>query len=438
MERSLSRACDKTDMLTRQASGRLTDAANRQYPMGSATFGLTLVALTSVAVQSFPKLSTACTNGTRVQRYVMRSCQTLSHDQASKSVLRSPKSIRAVRTLHILSISQAAVGSPVKRFEPETWSVAQRTSWTSGRRTTRIEDRAYSLLGIFQVNMPLLYGEGSRAFQRLQEEIMKVSNDISIFAWLEGADKSFGMLAGSPDSFTATPGYNCFLAADDEYSLSKTGLSGSFYLIPHASNIVVAPLGSYTKHAADSALIRVSSGIFLRQQPESCYKPVTVNGQRCIFTRGAWDDPTKIQVDRCQIEDRDSHHTRLHRDLGILADHSSPVIQPGALRGLHLSREQAINVSHTIYTEYDLVRIPLMISGDNTGCLYIDSNPGWVIYWTREYSRGPVDFASKTITRRQAKAFEDAWEEPCLLRSRLCYATRYQYQQFPQYYRSIL
>lgn len=178
--------------------------------------------------------------------------------------------------------------TPVKRFESETWSIAQRTSWTSGRRTTRIEDRAHSLLGIFQVNMLLHYGEGSRAFQRLQEEIVKVSNDISIFAWLEGANKSFGMLAGSPDSFTATPGYNCFLAADDEYSLSKTGLSGSFYLIPHASNVVVEPLGSYTKGAADSALTRVRLGILLQQQPESCYKPVTVNGQRCILTRGAW------------------------------------------------------------------------------------------------------------------------------------------------------
>jgi hypothetical protein len=47
-------------------------------------------------------------------------------------------------------------------------SVAKRMSWASNRKTTRMEDTAYCLLGIFEVNMPLLYGEGERAFLRLQ------------------------------------------------------------------------------------------------------------------------------------------------------------------------------------------------------------------------------------------------------------------------------
>jgi hypothetical protein len=42
---------------------------------------------------------------------------------------------------------------------------------------------AYSLLGIFNINMPLLYGEEERAFTRLQEEIIRTSLDLSIFAW---------------------------------------------------------------------------------------------------------------------------------------------------------------------------------------------------------------------------------------------------------------
>src|SRR5436190_3606231 len=62
-------------------------------------------------------------------------------------------------------------------------TIARRMSWASERETTRIEDIAYSLLGIFDVNMPLLYGEGNRAFIRLQEEIMKSSNDQTVFAW---------------------------------------------------------------------------------------------------------------------------------------------------------------------------------------------------------------------------------------------------------------
>jgi hypothetical protein len=64
-------------------------------------------------------------------------------------------------------------------------SVAKRMSWASKRVTTRVEDIAYCLLGIFEVSLPLLYGEGKRAFTRLQEEIMKSSDDQSLFAWEE-------------------------------------------------------------------------------------------------------------------------------------------------------------------------------------------------------------------------------------------------------------
>jgi hypothetical protein len=56
-------------------------------------------------------------------------------------------------------------------------------SWAAKRQTTKVEDCAYSLMGIFGINMPLLYGEGELAFVRLQEELMKVSDDYSIFAW---------------------------------------------------------------------------------------------------------------------------------------------------------------------------------------------------------------------------------------------------------------
>ena len=62
-------------------------------------------------------------------------------------------------------------------------SIAQRMSWASARKTTRKEDLAYSLLGIFGVNMPLLYGEGDNAFVRLQLELLNLTNDHTIFAW---------------------------------------------------------------------------------------------------------------------------------------------------------------------------------------------------------------------------------------------------------------
>jgi hypothetical protein len=57
-------------------------------------------------------------------------------------------------------------GSPLSEF-----SVEERMSWAKTRQTKREEDKAYSLLGIFGVYMPLIYGEGANAFRRLQKEI---------------------------------------------------------------------------------------------------------------------------------------------------------------------------------------------------------------------------------------------------------------------------
>ncbi len=62
-------------------------------------------------------------------------------------------------------------------------SIVGRMTWASKRETTRIEDTAYCLLGIFDINMPLWYGQGNKAFIRLQQEIIRHSNDLSIFGW---------------------------------------------------------------------------------------------------------------------------------------------------------------------------------------------------------------------------------------------------------------
>ncbi len=65
----------------------------------------------------------------------------------------------------------------------ETVSVARRMSWASARSTTREEDEAYSLMGLFGIHMPTIYGEGRHAFIRLQEEILKQFPDDTLFAW---------------------------------------------------------------------------------------------------------------------------------------------------------------------------------------------------------------------------------------------------------------
>jgi hypothetical protein len=56
-------------------------------------------------------------------------------------------------------------------------------AWASQRKTGRTEDLAYCLLGIFHVNMPVLCGEGHKAFFRLQQETINVTYDDSILAW---------------------------------------------------------------------------------------------------------------------------------------------------------------------------------------------------------------------------------------------------------------
>lgn len=59
-------------------------------------------------------------------------------------------------------------------------SVAQRMSWAARRKAKRQEDRAYLLMGIFGVSMPIIYGEGlERAFVRPQKEVMNLCADQS-------------------------------------------------------------------------------------------------------------------------------------------------------------------------------------------------------------------------------------------------------------------
>ena len=81
-------------------------------------------------------------------------------------------------------------------------SIATKMSWAAMRETTGIEDTAYSLLGLFDINMPLLYREGSKAFMRLQHEILQTQeDDESIFAWRDANCRRCGLLAHSPAAF---------------------------------------------------------------------------------------------------------------------------------------------------------------------------------------------------------------------------------------------
>jgi hypothetical protein len=116
-------------------------------------------------------------------------------------------------------------------------SVAKKMSWLSRRVTTRVEDMAYCVLGIFDINMPLLYGEGSRAFVRLQEEIIKVSNDQTIFSWSwtnSVPSDWVGMLAPCPDAFKFSGHFipmNSSSVTSKTYAITNAGLSIKLALI---------------------------------------------------------------------------------------------------------------------------------------------------------------------------------------------------------------
>jgi ankyrin repeat protein len=102
-------------------------------------------------------------------------------------------------------------------------SVAQKMSWASKRETTRTEDLAYCLMGLFGIYMPMLYGEGEKAFIRLQEEIMRVSDDHSIFAWRSAEDHG-GILASSPAAFTDSGNIISVNATSSPSTLSSRGI----------------------------------------------------------------------------------------------------------------------------------------------------------------------------------------------------------------------
>lgn len=117
--------------------------------------------------------------------------------------------------------------------------IAQIMSWAAERKTTRVEDKAYCLLGLFGINMPLLYGEGRKSFFRLQEELLKCSSDQSLLAWWMNPplqqldlDKSWtvtatedttGMLARGPEDFRNSGNVRLLSDIGDFYHLSQLG-----------------------------------------------------------------------------------------------------------------------------------------------------------------------------------------------------------------------
>ncbi|KAI9167925.1 Vegetative incompatibility protein [Paramyrothecium foliicola] len=182
-----------------------------------------------------------------------------------------------------------------KRFEYlrgllDSESIAMRMSWAAPRTTRRPEDMAYCLLGIFGISTPMLYGEGGeRAFMRLQEEIIKESNDMSIFAWKQ-VKRSIvfyhestgstsmqlrGILANSPAEFYNARYQKVAEGHDEvpEYTMTNKGLRIEMDLKQLPSGNFLMPLHCISRDEKGLArtlciLLRgQGNGIFTRVEP---------------------------------------------------------------------------------------------------------------------------------------------------------------------------
>ncbi|KAI0528125.1 heterokaryon incompatibility protein-domain-containing protein [Xylaria bambusicola] len=161
-------------------------------------------------------------------------------------------------------------------------SVAARMSWAARRETTRVEDIAYCLLGIFGVNLPLLYGEGERAFIRLQEEIVKTNNDLSLFAWRSAEDSSSGPLesyrgvfADHPRDFQYSGGIITTSSTmyNSEFTMSNKGVKLEMnlsYFDEKGLHVLFLNCHDTAKHQKSLGIFLIHQGasIFARARPQ--------------------------------------------------------------------------------------------------------------------------------------------------------------------------
>ncbi|KUJ15824.1 HET domain-containing protein [Mollisia scopiformis] len=163
------------------------------------------------------------------------------------------------------------------------YSAAQIMSWAAGRETTREEDIAYCLLGLLGVNMPLLYSEGARAFQRLQQEFIKTSTDHSLFNW-QGNGVERGPFARSPAEFQDCNYVSIGKQPSLEFLMTNRGLRISLPLMSLGDGNVAAVLNCYglggfrlaiyLKNVRDDVYRRVRSTEMIRRLDRNATIPL--------------------------------------------------------------------------------------------------------------------------------------------------------------------
>lgn len=180
------------------------------------------------------------------------------------------------------------------------FSIAQRMARASKRKTTRVEDTAYCSLGLCDINMPLLYGEGVKAFQRLQEEIIKQTDDQSLFTWTVEPFSPMSwtlasVLATSPADFARSSQiHRLHEELGDPSVVTKKGVQIHAPLIPIRS-VAIEKLPGYSRHSflPGRTLFRMPLNCVLRQE-RVCLTVMQINSATLLSRApGATNTPEK-------------------------------------------------------------------------------------------------------------------------------------------------
>ncbi|KAG1860218.1 hypothetical protein DFJ58DRAFT_281196 [Suillus subalutaceus] len=122
----------------------------------------------------------------------------------------------------------------LQHFSPGLTQIRKKMKWASKRTTTRVEDVAYSLIGIFNVSMTTAYGEGEWAFHRLMEIIIQRCDEWDMFAWAGPSSSHSAAIPRSPRCYCPfdasnfpeerKDGQNREVHGDNEFMLTRQGL----------------------------------------------------------------------------------------------------------------------------------------------------------------------------------------------------------------------
>jgi hypothetical protein len=130
----------------------------------------------------------------------------------------------------------------LQKFTPGFTRVHEKMAWASGRKTTRVEDTAYSLIGLFDLSMSVAYGEGKWAFYRLMETILHRSHGWDILAWAGPSCPYNEAIPDVPQCYTAfdptlateldTDVGESHWRGDQSFEMTKRGLEVETLIIP--------------------------------------------------------------------------------------------------------------------------------------------------------------------------------------------------------------